>query len=136
MAYMSQEKKANIAPVVKAILKKYGVKGSLSVRHYSTLVLTIKEGSIDFIGNYAKGLEVDCFKPTDYMQVNTYWIDDHFSGTAKEFLVEMKNAMDGVGTNEENFDKSDIQSDYFHVGWYVDINVGKYDKPYNLKEAA
>ena len=51
MAYMSQEKKAKIAPVVKAVLKKYKVKGSLAVRNHSTLVLNIKSGSIDFIEN-------------------------------------------------------------------------------------
>ena len=54
MAYMSQEHKAKIAPVVKEILKKYGVKGTLAVRHHSSLVLNIKSGKIDFIENYIK----------------------------------------------------------------------------------
>ena len=54
MAYMSQETKAKIAPVVKEILKKYKVKGSLAVRNHSTLVLNIKQGPIDFIGNFNK----------------------------------------------------------------------------------
>ena len=54
MAYMSQDHKAKIAPVVKAILKKYNVKGTLAVRHHSSLVLNIKSGSIDFIENYIK----------------------------------------------------------------------------------
>ena len=40
MAYMSQERKAEITPKVKSILKKFGIKGSLSVRHHSTLSLT------------------------------------------------------------------------------------------------
>ena len=39
MAYVSQELKARIAPRVKEILSKHGLKGSLSVRHHSTLVL-------------------------------------------------------------------------------------------------
>ena len=42
MAYMSQERKAEIAPVVKAICKKYGIKASLAVRHHSTLCLDRK----------------------------------------------------------------------------------------------
>ena len=57
MAYMSQEKKAEIAPAIKAICKKYGVKASVAVRHHSTLVLNIKSGKIDFIGNYNKTVD-------------------------------------------------------------------------------
>jgi hypothetical protein len=34
--------------------------------------------------------------------------------------------------NDGNFDKSDIQSDYFHVGWYVSVNIGKWNKPYEV----
>ena len=49
MAYFNQERKSERAPVIKAILKKYGVKGSLSVRNHSTFVLNLKSGKIDFI---------------------------------------------------------------------------------------
>jgi hypothetical protein len=34
--------------------------------------------------------------------------------------------------NDGNWDKSDIQSDYFNVGWYVDVNIGRWNKPYAL----
>jgi len=34
--------------------------------------------------------------------------------------------------NIGNFDKSDVQTDYFHVGWYMSVNLGKWDKPYIL----
>jgi len=34
--------------------------------------------------------------------------------------------------NIGNFDKSDAQTDYFHVGWYMSVNLGKWDKPYIL----
>jgi hypothetical protein len=34
--------------------------------------------------------------------------------------------------NAGNWDKSDIQTDYFDVGWYIDVNVGRWDKPYAL----
>ena len=52
MAYVSQELKAKLAPKIKAICKKYGVKASLAVRHHSTLVLNIKSGKVDFITDY------------------------------------------------------------------------------------
>jgi len=48
MAYMDQEKKAKIAANLKPILRKYGIKGSLSVRNHMAICLTITEGKIDF----------------------------------------------------------------------------------------
>lgn len=133
MAYMSQEKKAVLAPRIKAILKKYGVKGSLAVRGHSTLVLNLKSGKIDFIGNSNRvcgGNHYQVsrgFKPntTGYDQVNPYWYQDHYDGKAKAFLKEILAVM-----NDGNHDRSDIQTDYFDVGWYVDINIGKWNKPY------
>ena len=130
---MSQERKSEIAPKVKSILNKYGIKGSLSVRHHSTLSLTLKSGKIDFIANsnrvcgndfyqVAKG-----FKPntSNYDSINPYWFHEHYDGDAKAFLTEVMEAM-----NNGNWDKSDIQSDYFNVGWYVEVQIGKWNKPY------
>ena len=58
MAYMNQERKQQRAPIIKSILKKYGVKGSLAVRNHSTLVLNIKSGKIDFVENYIENFTV------------------------------------------------------------------------------
>lgn len=133
MAYMSQERKAQIAPAVKAICKKYGVKASLAVSNHSTLVLNVKQGDIDFIGNYNKTVDArpggfrNGSEAKDSIQVNTYWYHEHFSGKAKKFLQEVLAEM-GKG----NHDNSDIQTDYFDVGWYVDVNIGKWNQPYAL----
>lgn len=135
MAYVSQELKSKIAPKVKAICKEYGVKASVAVKHHSTLVLNIQSGIIDFIGNYNEIVSkkpnpypnqtVDCRIAKNYIQVNEYHLESDYSGAALAFLLAVRSAM-----NEENFDNSDVQTDYFHVGWYIDINIGKYDKPY------
>jgi hypothetical protein len=136
MAYMNQERKAKIAPVIKAILAKYKVKGSLSVRNHMTLCLTLKSGAIDFIANSNKVCVNDFyqvargFKPSTrgYDQVNPYHFQNHYDGVALEFMREVFHAM-----NDGNHDRSDIQSDYFDVGWYVDVNVGQWDKEYIVK---
>lgn len=128
MAFVSQELKATLAPSIKAICKKYKVKATLAVRTHSTLCLNIKEGAIDFIGNYAKttGKTADDWAvKKGSIDVNTYWFQDHFDGKAKDFLKEVIAAM-----NNGNHDRSDIQTDYFDVGWYIDVNIGKWDKPY------
>jgi len=128
MAYVSPELKAKLAPTIKAILKKYNVKGSIAVRNHSTLVLNVKSAPIDFIADfnetakqrYASG---DRREAIGHIQVNEYHYKQHFSGKAKQFLTEVITAM-----NDGNFDHSDSQSDYFCVGWYVNVNIGKWDK--------
>ncbi len=138
MAYMSQENKKALAPQIKAVLKKYNMKGTIGVRHYSTLVVNVKSGALDIIGNMMENIPVDHFytenavTPTS-IQVNTYHIGSSYTGKVADFLTELKDAMmsteDGSVANHDN---SDIMTDYFDVGWYIDINVGKYDKPYEL----
>jgi hypothetical protein len=133
MAYMSQEKKSKIAPTVKKILVKYGIKGSLAVSNHMTLVLNVKSGTIDFIANYndTVGNQPGGFRlgspATNHIDINPYWYQDHFSGVAKKFLSEILTAM-----NDGNHDRSDVQSDYYDIGWYVDVNIGKWNSPYQL----
>ncbi len=135
MAYVSQDLKAKLAPAIKAALKKYGIKGSIAVRNHMTLVLNIKSGKIDFIKNFNE----TCVRQPKYndrqfepvkgaISVNPYWYQEHFSGDAKKFLTEVIGAM-----KTGNWDRSDIQTDYFDVGWYVDVNIGNWNKPYTLE---
>ena len=123
MAYVSQQDKKELAPAIKKVLSKYGMKGSISIRHHSTLVVTLQSGAIDF-GEYTHG--------DGYIQVNVYHIERHYKGKAQKFLTELLAAMKGPGW----FDKSDSMTDYFHVKHYCDINVGKYNKPYFLQNTA
>ena len=138
MAYMNQERKAKITKMLKPILAKYKVKGSLSVRNHSTIVLTLKSGAIDFIGNSNRVCGNDFyqvqrgFKPTTsgYDQVNPYWFQDHYDGDAKAFLTEAFKALKSA----DWYDESDAMIDYFNIAYYVDVNIGKWDKPYILEK--
>ena len=136
MAYISQEEKQAIAPAVKALLKEYNLKGSLSIRNHSELVLTVTAGSIDFMEDAnrmnaelaARRGDQKVHLVTGHIQVNPYWIETNHSGRAAEFLTRVVAALRG----ENWYDKSDIQSDYFHVKHYVGVNIGKWNKPYQL----
>jgi hypothetical protein len=134
MAYVSQEMKKELAPAIKAVLKKYNMKGSIAVRHHSTLVVNIKSGALDILG----ALPVSEYGPRDYIQVNPYWIKDNYDcPTVVAFLTELKDAMEGP----EFFDHSDSQTDYFYRSHYLSMNVGNYNTPYiytpvELKKAA
>ena len=123
MAYVSQEDKAKLAPQIKKVLNKYGMKGSISIRHHSTLVVTLQSGAIDF-KDYSHG--------DGYIQVNTYHIESHYQGKAKAFLTELLAAMKGPNY----FCDDDAMTDYFHRSHYTDINVGKWNKPYFMQKAA
>ena len=134
MAYMSQDHKAKLAPQIKAILKKYGFKGTIAVRHHSTLVVNIKSGKLDVIGNYNETVGnshkyADRFQPAKgHVSLNPYWYHEHFTGEIKAFFDEIIPAMKG----EDYFNHDDIQSDYFHRSHYYDVNIGQWDKPYEL----
>ena len=131
---MSQEHKKEIAAVVKPILKKYGVKGSLAVRHHAVLVLNIKSGKLDFINNYNRVAKENYrghfeFTPAKgNISVNPYHYGNYFDGECLEFMKEVMEALHGP----KYFDESDIMTDYFHCSHYIDVNVGKYDKDYEL----
>ena len=136
MAYVSKEMKAKIAPVIKALCKEYGVKATLAVKHHSTLVLNIASGPIDFIGNSNRIAKATAerrgqvfYPSTTYEQVNVYWINDNYDGVAREFLTRAYDALKGP----DFFDESDAQVDYFHRSHYQDINIGRYNKPYEVK---
>ena len=119
MAYMNIEKKNELAPGIKKVLAKYGMKGTIAKDHY-TLKVNLKSGPIDFGTDYVNARwRID--------SVNVYHIASHFTGVAKEFLLKLKDAM-----NVGNHNNSDITTDYFDVGWYIDINIGKWNKPYEV----
>ena len=120
MAYVSQADKKELAPAIKKVLSKYGMKGSISIRNHSTLQVTLQSGAIDF-EDYSHG--------DGYIQVNTYHIDSHYSGKARAFLNELLDAMKGP----KYFNNDDAMTDYFHRSHYTDINVGKWNKPYFLQ---
>ena len=131
MAYFDQEHKAKLAPTIKAICKRYDVKASLAVRNHSTLVLNIKQGPIDFIGNYRETVRENSMlreREIRALDVNVYHYKSHFTGQALKFLEEVIPAMYGP----DYFDHSDIQTDYFNCSHYIDVNIGRWNQPYAL----
>ena len=132
MAYMDQELKKSISNDVVKVLKKYNVKGTLSIQHNTSIVLKIIKGEIDFISNYIDnvGMEhesVDYVYRNRYLQLHPYQYYRMFSGKAKEFLDEVYSAL-----NKGNHDRSDSSEDYSDVGWFVFVQIGKFDKPYGV----
>ena len=136
MAYFNQDDKKELAPKIKNVLNKYGIKGTISVRNNMVLVVTLKSGKLDILQNYLDNFNIQAEykdypkleKPPEYIDVNTYHIDSYYSGIVKDFLNELITVM-----NIGNHNNNDIMTDYFDVGWYIDINVGKWNKPYQFE---
>lgn len=124
MAYISKEEKNVKAVLLRALGKKHGVKLTVARDHYSTIVLNIASGKIDFFKDFQLK---DDYENLTYLNVNKYYIKDHFTGSSKEFLLAAHAIL-----NDGNHNKSDIMTDYFDVGFYIDIRIGRYNKPYLL----
>jgi hypothetical protein len=141
MSYMTQEHKKEINANLKPILKKYGVKGRLGVNHHSVLVLNLFSGKIDFMESYNRmgriltkrryGSDAQ-YQDATRDQVNIFHTDRWYDGEAKAFFAEVLPILNGANTSRENFDESDAMTDYFHVGWYVNVNVGRWDRNYEV----
>ena len=117
MAYVSKETKKELVPAIKKVLTEYGVKGTIKVNHYSTLVVTLRK------------IPAGLFNPKELAcgggDVNVYHIDTFYEGTAKKFLTKLLAAMKGT----KWYDNSDAMTDYFDTAWYNSIKLGEWNKP-------
>ena len=118
MAYIGQKEKKELAPQIKAVLKKYKMKGTIKINNHMTLVVTCQSGDLNFNENFVRNEQ--------YLDVNIYHIDTWFTGTKNKFLQELLQAMKGT----KWYDKSDAMPDYFDTAYYNNINIGTWDKPY------
>ena len=133
MAYFSKDDKEKVAPAVKAVLKKYGIKGRLSGGNSFGAVVKIQSGTIDFIANYnnvagQRDYDGRSVVAKDRLSVNPYWYDSHFDGVAVEFLSALVSAM--KGSNWHN--NTDISIDYFDTSYYINVEIGTYDNAYKV----
>lgn len=131
MAYMNQDKKRVIKAAIDKIAKPLGIKYSLRVRNHSAIVCTITAAPIDFIGNFV-AVTGDKFKingaPLDYISVNPYWYQDHFSGKPREIIGQLIEALKAANY----YDNSDAMIDYFDTAYYFHLNIGDYNRPFKL----
>ena len=114
MAYVSKETKKELAPAIKKVLAAYGVKGTIKVNNYSSLVVTLRKVPDGLF----TAKEID-------NGVNVYHIDTFFEGTAKKFLTKLLAAMKG----DKWYNNTDSSIDYFDTAWYNEIKIGEWNKP-------
>jgi len=131
MAYI---KKEEISEIRKA-LKKAFPKVKFSVRgdsQYSSVYVSIMKSDIDFNALWEEG---SYRKEHQYEDINIYHYEKHYP-EHKDFFDKImkiiKTAPASAEDGREWFDKSDIMTDYFHCAYYINLSVGKWDKPYEM----
>lgn len=129
MAYVDQNKKALIAKALKPVIPQ-GWKYSLSVRHHMAIVLTIYSAPFDLIRAFKKS---DHFNPetATHTEVNPYHYRTHLDDECVADVFEQIFA----ALNTNNHDNSDLMTDYFDVGHYVYLHIGRWNKPFEVKQA-
>lgn len=118
----------DIARDLRKKLKKQFPKCKFSVTAERANCLKVALMRADFMPFTKEALENNPDK-TLYKQLNHFYImeDNQLTDTAKEVLVKVKE-----WANEENYDNSDAMTDYFDVGYYFRLDIGKWDKPFEL----
>lgn len=125
MAYMNQEKKADIAAALKKVMPK-DWKYSLRCDRYS-ITLTVSQAPVDLVKLNA-GDRYEASR--GHLQLNHYHLRSQCADSAvADTLEAIKAAM-----NTGNWDNSDVMTDYFDVGHYINIHVGKWNKPFICTE--
>ena len=139
MTYISKEQQKEKLVKLKPLFKKYGLRATLARSNASKITLNIWEGSIDFMGQYNnyrinnKDRYCDNSNVENFLNYKTIVITNNytfkeFSGEALEFLIEVNKIL-----QQDNYDRSDMMTDYFDIGFFVDISIGNYEKDYIFK---
>lgn len=136
MAYISKDQAtAKRAAIKAAFPAKDGWKISVVNDNFSTLRICITEGPIEF-QKHPKLEGSDFWRDRTKTEAITHEgvnhlrlrADDHnpiYPEATFTFLKKIAEiAMEG------NHDNSDAMTDYTDVGWYVDLDIGRWDKPY------
>jgi len=121
MAYIRTDEVAAIRGQLKAKFPQ--LKFSVRKQHHSSVIVTIKSGTVDFS---------ELLDEHGYAQTNQYWLSrmgKHQALFEKIYEV-IKTAPASVPGGRAWFDESDSMTDYFHTAFYMSVNIGSYDRPY------
>lgn len=122
MAFISKEQVKNIREALKKEFPKY--KFSVTNRDFSEVSISLMASDLDFIPIQASEYYLNNIKNgffPIYKDLETNW-----EGKTLEVFKKISEIAEGQGW----YDNSNAQIDYFDTAYYIDISVGKWDKPY------
>ena len=121
MAYINSESVKQMRNQIKEMYpSKQGWKFSITRENYSNVRCVILSAPIE--------LRIDNSKTNE--GVNHFYIETRYNGENDKATEVLKNINQILNT--DNFDESDSMTDYFHVGHYISISIGDWNKPFTL----
>lgn len=123
MAYMNQELKKQFVKSLSMVVPK-DWKYTLRVRNSSTLVFILRQAPVDILQDLKNHNFLLGENAMHVMLSRSSAIHYLSPGNAKVFDL----IFDAL--NQGNHDNSDAMTDYFDVGWYVNVTVGEWDNPF------
>lgn len=122
MAYINKEQVSQKRSEIKKAFPdcKFSIRKNA---HSSTLQVSLIKSKVEVRQNP----DVD----GNIIDINHYWIDDskYLNEYGKKLFKKIKDI-----SNQGNHNRSDSMTDYFDVGWYLDLSIGDYGRPYEVTE--
>lgn len=126
MAFISTKEVAEIRKELKATFPNF--RFGVSRSDYMAVNVTLKKGPAlpEEIFTHGEG----------YAQLNQYYPDNYgsFAKMFKKIIEIVKTAPAKADGGRAYYDNSDAMIDYFDTAFYMHINVGSWNKPYEVKE--
>jgi Large polyvalent protein associated domain 29 len=116
MAYITAKQvKEKREQIKKLFPAKHGWKFSIKTLNYSTIKLSVLEAPIELREDTSK----------HYEQMSKYRFSDRKNVIGADLLQIMFDII-----NQGNYNNSDIQTDYFDIGFYTSITIGEWNIPF------
>ena len=142
MAYINSAETKAIRKALKERFPEYKFSVKIGAGNHSVSVSVVEGPAFDQEEAKWNHVEDKFVAPDlnkDHTSINNYWIEDHYPNNAeffKEVVDIIKTAPFKAGVGDLWFDRSDIMTDYFHTSYYINLHVGAWNKPFQIKEAA
>lgn len=118
MAYVRKEEIAKKRKKVRELFpSKKGWKISITNQNLSTINVKVLQAPFQLLEDIKR----------DNESINYFHIESRYSGKKRDFLLQLYKII-----NSGNHDNSDSMTDYFDVGFYVNIEIGSWDKPFKV----
>ena len=141
MAFISAEDVKHIRNELKKELPQY--KFSVVRDHHSSVTISLMKGAAfkdhEYFDRYAQETKVGNLSDGEHHQINQHWLEEFYGKENAKVLDKIhiiaKTAPAKNG-GKVWYNDSDAMIDYFDIAYYIHINVGKWNKQYEIVEAA
>lgn len=137
MAYISTEDVKHIRNELKKELPQY--KFSVVRDHHSSVTISLMKGpafnDYEYFDRYNNVTKTANLSDGEHHQINQYHLEDFYGKENAEILSKIDTISRTAPAKNGGkvwYNDSDIQTDYFDIAYYVHINVGKWNKPYEV----